>query len=754
MRDSEIPEKQKPLNELPSTAMPGAWLFGLGCLAVLMVYLATIAPGIFWRDSAEFVMIPFNLDVGHPAGSPTFTMLAGMLARIPLGSIAFRSNLASVLLGALAFFAFAFAALSVIRRVSPGISGPVAAAIAAAATAPLLFSPGLWYWTVAAEVYSTMMVLIALAIGMVLLHRWQDAPLDLRALLALGFLLGLGCGVHMVIILYAPAFGIYLFVLRRRDLSLSRMAAMGAAFLAGFSVFLLLPIRSAVNPPFDYGNPESLSALLIHITGRKYSHILQSFPWLRIGENLSTLPGHLVSHLSWPHLAAACAGAVVLACKAWRTLVFFLLFLLGHFYLYVRDWKADFGYLPVYLIAALFAAAGAAYIVDRLGTNPARRGSVLVWGFVGLAVIGAAWQINNNYVHCNRNGHDLVQRQTRALLDSLPPDALVVSYEDHINYASVYAQSIERWREDVLHFHRTYLAVPDYLAVRFPQLDTRPLNGEPLAHHRFCLANASAHSPFWDFGWEGSGTIDPARLEPAGRFMRIGESEPEDLEAAAAASRALLENTLGPIWEDPNFNRHDWTAIEVTARFFSNRAMFYFHQGYPKLASQALERALALRPDFAPLYAQRAALRLATKDPKGAMGDLDTGLRLDPLDGSLWTTKGQLAVREKDFETAIHCFERSLKINRKQTSVSASLAKALYLADRHQQALNAAENGLRFATAPGLIGRLSETAALSLIRLERYDRAKQYLLDILAQRGDDERIRELIDFCDRNISPR
>ncbi len=155
-------------------------LIAAASLIVLAVYMMTIAPGLFWRDCAEFVMIPFNLDIGHPAGSPAFTMLAGFFARLPIGSIAFRSNLFSALMGALALIFFVYAARSVIRRVAPELKDPVALALSTFAVVPLLFSTGYWYWAVTAEVYTSMLGAVALAIGLTLNQTGDRTGPDLR----------------------------------------------------------------------------------------------------------------------------------------------------------------------------------------------------------------------------------------------------------------------------------------------------------------------------------------------------------------------------------------------------------------------------------------------------------------------------------------------------------------------------------------------------------------------------------------------
>lgn len=722
------------------------------CLAIFGIYLITIAPGIFWRDSAEFVMIPFNLDIGHPAGSPTFTMFAGLLARLPIGSIAFRSNLASALLGATAFLFFVLAARAIAKKVAPQLDDSILVALSAASVAPLVFSPGIWYWTVTAEVYSGMLCTLALAITISVSESRPDRPTRLPYLLSIGLLLGLGCGLHMVIILYVPAFGIYLFLTRKSDFSILKIALFSIFFLLGFSIFLLLPIRSAANPPFDYGNTETLGALLAHITGRYYSEVLSSFPWHRIVENILILPRHIVSHLSLAHAILAIAGLTVLLLKSWRTALLIMVIAAGHFYLYIRDWKVDFGYLTIYLLCSLLACAALVKITELIIKRHPKGRNPLVAVFTAAAVLGASWQVAANYDYCNREGHDLLLRQTRKILDSVPYDSLLVSNEDNINYATVYTQSIERWREDVLHFHRAYLTSPGYLHTRFNDLDTKSLTGQPFGVQQFFKDNAIGHQAFWDYGWEPENWLHQEKLKPYGRLMQVQDHPVDDMEKAAADSMKIWNETLQPIVSDPLFNQNDWTVMDVTARFWSGRAKFYFDQGYPDISKKALKKAMDIRPDFAAYYAQLAALHSFDGQNEKAIQAVLHGLELDPLNTDLWNTHGQLMRMAKDIKSAIESYSRSLKINKAQAPIALFLSKSYYANKQYADAEQAALKGLVYSRNPDMIARLNEMAALSLIRQNRFAQAKKYLLDMAAEKPANSRIKKLIALCDENLS--
>ena len=73
--------------------------------APLAVYLLTLGPWLYWRDTPEFSLVPFLLDICHPPGSPTYTLLGKLASFLPLGSVSLRANLLSAGMGALASLA-------------------------------------------------------------------------------------------------------------------------------------------------------------------------------------------------------------------------------------------------------------------------------------------------------------------------------------------------------------------------------------------------------------------------------------------------------------------------------------------------------------------------------------------------------------------------------------------------------------------------------------------------------------------------
>src|SRR5258706_10649486 len=72
----------------PSKATGSAILF----LLASVLYIDGLCPTIYWFDSPEFVTTAHTLGISHPAGSPTYSLVAKLATYIPLGSVALRVN--------------------------------------------------------------------------------------------------------------------------------------------------------------------------------------------------------------------------------------------------------------------------------------------------------------------------------------------------------------------------------------------------------------------------------------------------------------------------------------------------------------------------------------------------------------------------------------------------------------------------------------------------------------------------------------
>ncbi len=194
-----------------------AW--ALGALSII-VYLRTTAPTVAFWDNGEFIAVGDILGVGHPPGSPVYTLISRLFALLPFPNVAQAVNFTSILAGSLAIVFIYLAIAKMAKRwegqvtsFSEGFPTYVAGITACVVTA---FSFSFWENSLEAEVYATNILIMAVTLWMTL--RWSelhDVPRDRRRLYFIIYLLALGVGVHMGCLLWAPAFLVFIILFER-----------------------------------------------------------------------------------------------------------------------------------------------------------------------------------------------------------------------------------------------------------------------------------------------------------------------------------------------------------------------------------------------------------------------------------------------------------------------------------------------------------------------------------------------------------
>ncbi|PIQ97132.1 MAG: hypothetical protein COV67_05865 [Nitrospinae bacterium CG11_big_fil_rev_8_21_14_0_20_56_8] len=359
------------LNDGPSP--DGASFAGVFFLILLPwgVYLATLSPTIGHRDAPEFVNTAFALGIAHPAGFPTYSLLAKALTFIPLGSIVFRINLFSATAACLALFVLY---LCGVRSIQLGYPQMVSAGRArlAALLPPLFlaFCVPFWAQSVVTEVYTLHALFTAGVIYLLLSWRAEG---DIRYLYSAALVYGLSAGNHATVAFFLPAI-LVLFFCWVREQFLKRLGTCVILFLVGLSVYAYLPVRSWAEPSMDWGNPETLREFLYQVTDRKDadSHFQYVRREIAAGEE-GKAPSVLVTAGSALVTAgrvaynygvelfdrvspAVAAGFLLGALVCWRksrALFVFLMLIVGFNVAFFIGWNRE-SFIPAYMGSCLF----------------------------------------------------------------------------------------------------------------------------------------------------------------------------------------------------------------------------------------------------------------------------------------------------------------------------------------------------------------------------------------------------------------
>jgi tetratricopeptide (TPR) repeat protein len=426
-------------------------LFSLSFLLSLGIYLLTLSPTVTAEDSGELITAAYTLGIAHPPGYPLWCLLGKLFTLvIPLGSVAYRVNLLSSVLGSLAVSILSLLALRFTKSFHLSLLGALLYA----------FSRDFWSQCVIAEIYSLNVLFFLLMIWLLL--KFEDLALT-RYLYLSASVYGLSLTNHSTMGPLGIIFFGFVF-LRNRHLLRDRVLLLNllAAFLLGFSIVLYLPIRSALDPVMDWGNPESLEGTLEHLLRRQYTAAEVPRP--------RTLPGQLilVGQFLWTFLwqftpvlsLLAPFGAFLHVKREKATFILFgLLFgATSYGFIWLLNYPPDRQnlflsqtfFLPAHAIGALWITIALKALKDRLRGHFEGRLPFPSLSFSGVSAGLILIPLLGNYRTNDRSDYYWARDWGENILATLKENSIVLPTADHSTFPLIYLTAVEGLRPDVV----------------------------------------------------------------------------------------------------------------------------------------------------------------------------------------------------------------------------------------------------------------------------------------------------------------
>ncbi|MFZ5884598.1 MAG: DUF2723 domain-containing protein [Chloroflexota bacterium] len=416
---------------------------------LLVIYLNTMAPGLTWAndgsDGGDLITAAYTGGVPHPSGYPLYLLLARLFQAIPIGTLAWRTNLMS------AMFA-AFSALLVYHLVSRALNEQnLKHAGFAALLAGIVFglTPLLWSQAVITEVYALQAFLTALILY---LYIFPNPLSDFKRAL----ILGLAAGNHLTTLLLLPLmFWDSSHSVPNRPLSLaSSLTRKLAGFILGISLYLTLPLRAHAGAPVNWGNPQTLEGFWWLVSGSLYrSYYLQS-PLPVAAERIQAWASLMIQQFGWLGIVLGVTGLIVwfqpsrlylstLWVGAAHT-VFALVYSSNDSYLYL---------LPLCMVFSIWAGLAVGHALNMLQSQMLKAGmGILLTAFFLVQGLSHAEQVDAS--HDQR-----AERFGRQVLSEVPKDALVFVKGDravftlwYFHFALDQRPDVAVVAEELLHF--------------------------------------------------------------------------------------------------------------------------------------------------------------------------------------------------------------------------------------------------------------------------------------------------------------
>jgi hypothetical protein len=439
----------------------------------LTVFLTALHPGLPAGDSGELITVAATGGVAHPPGYPLYTMLAGVwLHAFAFGNVAWRLNVFSAVCAA---GAASVLALAVRRATGSSVAGVFAA----------------WTWAFSAQAFACALVaevfpLNALLAACVLLAVVSQPA---AGSVALAFLCTLALSHHHTLLLLAgPALAVTGWrALAPAATRVRLVRDIAVAGIAGLVPLAWLPIATHHAGALIWGEASTLRGFLSLLTRAEYG----TFRLDALGAGLRPDRTHLMLFLrALPHslgplplVFAAAGGVAVAGARRQRALGLVLaVYLLAQAWFFTRigfptnvpallGVVGRFHVLPL-LGLAFLAGAGAAWCQARAALIVSSRTANAAVSAVLLAVtllpLGSG-----RLARLSQRGNRFTDTLGRALLASLPRDAVLFARGDMLHNSLAYLTEVEHLRGDLRVLDQELMSDPWYVRrvrARWPEL--------------------------------------------------------------------------------------------------------------------------------------------------------------------------------------------------------------------------------------------------------------------------------------------
>ena len=351
-------------------------------ISLLLIYLGTIAPGLTWAndgaDGGDLISAAATGGIAHPSGYPLFLLLAGFFQSLPVGTLAFRTNLMSALAGV----ATALLVYGILVWVPDSEThGNWPAGLVAGFSIGL--SPLLWSQAVITEVYTLHTAFAALSMLLLFLSRTAKYRRWLERLC--GLALGLAVGNQLTSVFLIPPILLAVTMKGGWKLDFRTLLRVCSWCGIGLLVYLALPVRALSNPPINWGNPITFEQFKWLVTGELYQRRLLDITYNGIFQRSQALVTMLQQQFELPGILLALIGLIYYFKRSW--LYFISIFNVVSYSLFAILYASFDSYiylLPVFLSFAIWIGLGIGGLLQSSGKY---RRSIQI----GMLVLFAFW---------------------------------------------------------------------------------------------------------------------------------------------------------------------------------------------------------------------------------------------------------------------------------------------------------------------------------------------------------------------------
>lgn len=488
-------------------------------LILFFTYNFTVSPAIYWNDSPEFSVTAYTFGIGHPSGFPAYSLISKIFTFFPYADIAVRVNHLSLFFAVSTGLLTFYVITNLIRNCFGEEKKDKSYISASLGVLILGFANSFWWMASISELYTLNCFL--LSIFFLLALKWYQTS-ESRFLFLATFIFGISTAVYGANLLFVPALITCYFLTKEKYIS-KKIFIVSIFFLLGYSIHLYLPVRSLTNPTFDWGNPETFTQFMSHITDRKdsaerfsginnpLSLFKNSINFIKIFIEELTLAGLFLTIIgAISHFKKDIKSFCLFASIALINTLFFMTVNANHLFLVSFLIFATWIGLGIYTVIA----ESSGYIFDFKYKNIA----------IPITISFIVFSFAKDYSHNNKSSYYLPRDHAAEMYLTVDQNALIISslYSFHFEYL----RTIEFLRPDVTIINLSDMLRPDLFnpvtQKRMPMISFPVIKSTRGNQHQFIPSlisnNINRRPIYWDLKI-GLSKYNYQYLTPGNKFL-------------------------------------------------------------------------------------------------------------------------------------------------------------------------------------------------------------------------------------------
>ncbi len=577
----------------------------------LLIYLYTLPPTVYWQDAGIYlsgIKVEGNV---YPPGFPLY-MIVGILWTkiIPIGSFTQKVHAISAVFAAISAslaYCITYASLennfTLFKKKSSLLEEEfkresiiphlVLYSISLMAAVLTGFNFNLWAQATNAEVYSLHTFLFLCILYLIVITgikgriEKQITSIQKKLIITIALIYGLSYGNHPMTVILIPIF-VFLLVSQKNLFYHARLLIVAVIIfiIAGLSTYIYLPLIANTEPSLNWGNPNTLTRFIEHVSGKAYLTTAESFV-INDPARYQAALNEFLWEFGYLGLFIALFGLIRLYRSNKTYAVLFMLIILFHIIFaifYKQTTEYNSWLIPAHCSIAILTAFAIYYGSSDLAWHLANRKNVLgkldpikpatyiyavaytlcVAGFL----IFAVFHIDAMSKELNRSNYYYAQDFGENILRNLDQNSIIIMTGDQESSTVMYLQTVRNYRTDVIAFKNieanelTYKEGRTAIKKRYPSLvlpeisSTKPENLTSSDYYNKLIgSNIHKHTIYLMSKNLFSLDISQYDLEPAAAMYKIVPKE------CSECHKAPEEKYWNFAYHDPNYYLKDERAL-------------------------------------------------------------------------------------------------------------------------------------------------------------------------------------------------